>query len=64
MISTDQGMLYGRILRSEVAHANVKDLDLTRAEELPGVKAVIPLTAGRQKGPLSRAGDRRGCRRN
>lgn len=39
------GMLYGRILRSEVAHANVKDLDLTRAEELPGVKAVIPLTA-------------------
>ena len=38
------GMLYARILRSEVAHANVTDLDLTRAEELPGVKAVIPLT--------------------
>ncbi|MDE0317448.1 MAG: xanthine dehydrogenase family protein molybdopterin-binding subunit [Candidatus Poribacteria bacterium] len=37
-------MLYGRILRSEVAHANVTDLDLTRAEALPGVKAVIPLT--------------------
>ena len=38
------GMLYARILRSEVAHANVTDIDLTRAEELPGVKAVIPLT--------------------
>ncbi len=38
------GMLYGRILRSEVAHATVKDIDLSRAEALPGVKAVIPLT--------------------
>ncbi len=38
------GMLYGRILRSEVARANVVGLDLTAAEELPGVKAVIELT--------------------
>ena len=38
------GMLYGRILRSEVARANVVGLDLTQAEELPGVKAVIELT--------------------
>lgn len=37
------GLLYGRILRSEVAHANVVDIDLTAAEELPGVKAVIPI---------------------
>ena len=37
------GMLYARILRSEVAHATVTDIDLTRAEALPGVKAVIPL---------------------
>lgn len=35
------GMLYARILRSEVAHANVLDIDLSRAEELPGVKAVL-----------------------
>ena len=38
------GMLYGRILRSEVARANVVGLDLTPAEELPGVKAVTALT--------------------
>ncbi len=37
------GMLYGRILRSEVPHANVTDIDLTDAEEMPGVQAVIPL---------------------
>ncbi len=37
------GMLYGRILRSEVAHANVVDLDLSEAEAMPGVKAVLPL---------------------
>ena len=37
------GMLYARILRSEVAHANVLDIDLSRAEELPGVKAVLPI---------------------
>ena len=43
------GMLYGRILRSEVARANVVDLDLSDAEALPGVKAVLPLIeAGRQ----------------
>ena len=37
------GMLYARILRSDVAHANVIDIDLSRAEELPGVKAVLPI---------------------
>ena len=37
------GMLYGRILRSEVPHANVTAIDLTDAEEMPGVQAVIPL---------------------
>ena len=38
------GMLYGRILRSEVAHAQITALNLSEAEALPGVKAVIPLT--------------------
>ena len=37
------GMLYARILRSEVPHANVTAIDLTDAEEMPGVQAVIPL---------------------
>ena len=43
------GMLYGRILRSEVARANVVGLDLSDAEAMPGVKAVLPLIeVGRQ----------------
>ncbi len=43
------GLLYGRILRSEVARANVVDLDLSEAEAMPGVKAVLPLVeVGRQ----------------
>jgi xanthine dehydrogenase YagR molybdenum-binding subunit len=39
----EPGMLYGRILRSEVAHATVMGVDMSDAEALPGVKAVIPL---------------------
>ena len=39
----EPGMLYGRILRSEVAHATVMGVDMSEAEALPGVKAVIPL---------------------
>ena len=43
------GLLYGRILRSEIARANVVDLDLSEAEAMPGVKAVLPLVeVGRQ----------------
>lgn len=34
-------MLYGRILRSEYAHARILDIDTRRAERLPGVKAVV-----------------------
>ncbi len=37
------GMLYGRILRAEVPHATVTEIDLTDAEEMPGVQAVMPL---------------------
>ena len=43
------GMLYGRILRSEVPHATVTDIDLTDAEDMPGVQAVIPLIEGGRK---------------
>jgi len=35
------GMLYAKILRSPHAHANVKAIDTSRAEVLPGVRAVI-----------------------
>jgi 4-hydroxybenzoyl-CoA reductase alpha subunit len=34
-------MLYGKILRSERAHARILNIDTSRAEKLPGVKAVI-----------------------
>jgi CO/xanthine dehydrogenase Mo-binding subunit len=34
------GMLYGKILRSPHAHANIKSIDYSKAMELPGVKAV------------------------
>ncbi len=37
------GMLYGRILSSPVPHAEITAINLSRAEALPGVKAVIPL---------------------
>ena len=35
------GMLYGKLLRSPVAHARIKSIDVSRARALPGVKAVI-----------------------
>lgn len=35
------GMLYGYVLRSEYAHANIKNIDISAAEKYPGVKAVI-----------------------
>jgi 4-hydroxybenzoyl-CoA reductase alpha subunit len=34
-------MLYGKILRSEHAHARIVNIDTNRAERLPGVRAVI-----------------------
>ncbi len=43
------GMLYGRILRSEVPHATVMGIDMSQAEALPGVKAVIPLIESGKK---------------
>ncbi|MEJ2066771.1 MAG: xanthine dehydrogenase family protein molybdopterin-binding subunit, partial [Deltaproteobacteria bacterium] len=35
------GMLYGKVLRSPYAHANIKHIDTSRAEALPGVRAVL-----------------------
>jgi len=34
-------LLYGKVLRSPHAHANIKRIDKSRAEALPGVKAVV-----------------------
>ena len=35
------GQLVGRILRSPHAHATIRRIDTSKAEKLPGVKAVI-----------------------
>lgn len=35
------GMLFGKILRSKYAHARILNIDTSRAEQLPGVKAVV-----------------------
>jgi CO/xanthine dehydrogenase Mo-binding subunit len=34
-------MLYGKVLRSPYPHANIKNIDISKAEKLPGVKAVL-----------------------
>jgi len=34
-------LLYGKVLRSPHAHANIKRIDKSKAEALPGVKAVV-----------------------
>jgi 4-hydroxybenzoyl-CoA reductase alpha subunit len=36
-----QGMLYGKILRSPVPHARILHVDVSKAEKLRGVKAVV-----------------------
>src|SRR3990172_7447631 len=43
---TFSGLLYGRILRSPHAHANILRIDTSRAERLPGVKAVVTAKDG------------------
>ena len=35
------GMLYARVLRSPYPHARIKRIDLSRAQALPGVKAIL-----------------------
>ena len=36
-----QNLLYGKVLRSPHAHANIKKIDKSKAEALPGVMAVV-----------------------
>jgi CO/xanthine dehydrogenase Mo-binding subunit len=54
------GMLVGKILRSPHAHAIIKSIDTSKAEKLPGVKAVVTrddvpdLPAGTPGGDLTR----------
>ncbi len=36
-----KGMLWGKILRSKYPHAKILNIDTTKAERLPGVKAII-----------------------
>lgn len=36
-----QGMLYGKILTSPVAHAKILEVDTSKAEALPGVVAAV-----------------------
>ena len=36
-----EGLLFGRLLRSPHAHANIKGIDVSKALALPGVKAVV-----------------------
>src|ERR1700687_3163427 len=39
--TTMPGMLWGRVLRSPHPHARIKGIDTSKAEALPGVKAVV-----------------------
>jgi CO/xanthine dehydrogenase Mo-binding subunit len=54
------GMIVGKILRSPHAHANIKSIDISAAEKLPGVKAVITrddfpdIKAGTADGDMTR----------
>ncbi len=53
------GMLFGKILRSPVAHARILNIDTSRAEKLNGVKAVVTgkEIPDRQYGIVPRAKD-------
>jgi len=54
------GMLVGKVLRSPHAHANIRSIDISAAEALPGVKAVITrddfpeIKAGTPQGDVTR----------
>ena len=41
MMCSLKGMLYGDIVRSPYAHALIKNVDISKAMEVPGVVAVI-----------------------
>ncbi|HIL10740.1 MAG TPA: xanthine dehydrogenase family protein molybdopterin-binding subunit, partial [Candidatus Latescibacteria bacterium] len=35
------GLLYGQVLRSPHAHARIKSINISKAQALPGVKAIL-----------------------
>ena len=39
--TTMPGMIWGKVLRSPHPHARIRSIDTSKAEKLPGVKAVI-----------------------
>src|ERR1700721_3603679 len=39
--TTMPGMIWGKVLRSPHPHARIRSIDTSKAEELPGVKAVV-----------------------
>ncbi len=51
------GMLHARILRCPHAHAKIKSIDLSPAERMPGVKAVIAINNAKEGKELYYAGD-------
>src|ERR671911_2406440 len=51
------GLLHAKILRSKHAHAKIKTLDLTPAEKMPGVKAVIAIGDAKPGKELFYAGE-------
>src|SRR5438876_107817 len=51
------GMLHARILRCPYAHAKLKSLDLSPAETMPGVKAVIAINNAKEGKEYFYAGD-------
>jgi carbon-monoxide dehydrogenase large subunit len=47
------GMLHGKVLRAGVPHARIVSIDISEAEVMPGVRAVITgIEHGRLHGPL------------
>lgn len=54
-----QGMLHGKILRSPYPHARIVNIDTSKAEALPGVRAVVTGrdTLGFKAGGFSKEGD-------
>ncbi len=59
-----EGTLFGVMLYSPYAHAKVKSIDISAAEKMPGVKAVIAIAKRGNDTPLQRRRHRRGRRRD
>src|SRR5919202_1228708 len=51
------GMLHGMFLRCPHAHAKIKSIDITPAEKMPGVKAVMLVNNAKEGKELFYAGD-------